>query len=75
MSKQGTRGRWNRDNSARYESPKKIDDARWVLKKGVWRLEEKQKTESDYCFSRRERVGFHRGARVRVFKQQTDKGI
>lgn len=71
MSKQGARGRWNRDNSARYESSKKIDDTRWVLKKGVWRLEQSQKTESDYCHSRRERAGYVKGARVRVFKQQT----
>jgi predicted glycosyltransferase len=71
VSKQGSRTRWGHPYVPRYNADRKIDDVRWIKKRGRWVLEEKQRTEPDYCFVRRSPVGFHRGARVRVFKQQT----
>jgi len=71
MSKQGSKTRWGHPHVPRYNPNTKIDDVRWVKKRGRWVLEEKQRTEPGYCFSRRERAGFSRGARVNVFKHQT----
>lgn len=55
--------RWSRTYT-RYSPNTDMEDARYVRKRGIWRLIEDTVTELDWIFRRRERAGFHRGARV-----------
>lgn len=42
-----------------------VDDSRWLKdKRGIFRLKNDECTEVDYCLRRREKDGWHKGARV-----------
>ena len=42
-----------------------VEDDRQVLKDGKWRRVQDECSEADFIERRKERAGFHRGARVR----------
>jgi hypothetical protein len=76
MSKKGARGRWNSvPGINRYSADRKVDSARWVKKRGVWRLKEEQVSEVGYCSRARATVGFRNGARVPQTANQTTKDL
>jgi hypothetical protein len=63
MSKQNAISRWN-GRLHRY-GEHKMEDDRWQRdRRGNWRRKADECTEQEYCERRRERSGFHRGARV-----------